>query len=506
MTSDLSRRGFLVLGSAALASVALAACTPAGETVLTPAKALADLAAKLRGRILVAGDTGFTAAWMPANGYFRDTVPLAVARVADEADVATCVNWCRDHGMPFAVRGGGHSYAGLSTSTGLIIDLSRLNSVAVDRLSWRMTTGGAATNRDILGATLYGQEFLPGGTCLGVGVGGLVLGGGIGYHTRYAGLTSDHLVRARMVTASGDIVEASATEHPDLFWALRGGTGGTFGVCTEFEFELAEVPQGDVVYYRYDFEGADAIHQMLSAVDAIQQTAPPQFVASAVAQPTPLGPDGDTRAAVAGWVRGVFIGTMADFTDIVAPILGGNPPAAATQRLQPWWDTAQGFTSEEAENHGWGDISRYTDRALSSKAIADLVELVVDCPQREAATHGEVWMLGWVGGEVVDRIGRTETAYVHRGMKSMVRPSPVWSDLASQDTIDELNAWTDEVIGAIEQETPRESYQHFPNRRLVDWQEQYFAENLDRLIDIKTAWDPTGLFTSAQTIAPRSET
>lgn len=504
MTAELSRRGFIVVGTLAAAGVALAACTPAGETVIAPANAIADLAAKLSGRVLLPGDSGFTSAWFPTNGQFRDAVPMAVARVADEADVVTAVNWCREHGVPFATRGGGHSYAGLSTSTGLIIDLSRLASTAVDRLDRRITTGGAATNRDIFGATQFGQEFLPGGTCLSVGIGGLVLGGGIGYHARYAGLTSDHLVRARMVTAAGEVVEASATENADLFWALRGGTGGTFGICTEFEFELAEVPQGDIVYYRIDIAGADAAGEMFAAVDALEQTSPPEFVASCYAQPMPLGADGDARRAVTGWVRGQFIGSMDDFMGLAAPLLAIDGISAQTVVAQPWWDTAQGFTSAESENHSWGDISRYTDRALPSKAIEDLVDLVAECPQRSASTHGELWMIGWIGGAVIDRFARDETAYVHRGMTSMVRPSPVWSDLAAPEEVRDLEDWTDAVLAAIEPHTPRESYQNFPNRRIVDWQEQYYAENLERLIEVKTAWDPANLFTSAQTIAPRA--
>jgi len=112
-------------------------------------------------------------------------------------------------------------------------------------------------------------------------------------------------------------------------------------------------------------------------------------------------------------------------------------------------------------------------------------------------------MLGWVGGPVLDRFARDETAYVHRGMKSMVRPSPVWSDLATPEQVRDLEDWTDEVIGVLEPHTPRESYQNFPNRRIVDWQEQYYAENLERLIEVKTQWDPDNLFTSAQTIEPR---
>ena len=137
--------------------------------------------------------------------------------------------------------------------------------------------------------------MLPGGTCLGVGIGGLVLGGGIGYNTHWAGLTCDHLhVDARSCTASGEVVEVDATNHPDLFWACRGGAGGNFGINTSFTFQLVEVP-ATVTYFRYDFRGADAAGAVLAAIherrpDGARRRSTPV----AMAQATPVG---ERRAA-----------------------------------------------------------------------------------------------------------------------------------------------------------------------------------------------------------------
>ena len=501
--SGFSRRQFLVVGTAAAVGIALTACTTEGEWITLEESALNDLAGRLQGRLLLPGHTGFTAAWFPTNGRFRDTVPIAVARVASDEDVLACLAWTKQHGLPFCVRGGGHNYAGLSTTTGLVIDVSLLNAVSVDRPARTMVTGGAATNRDIFNALDLGDAILPGGTCLSVGIGGLVLGGGIGYHTRWAGLTSDHLRSARVVTASGDIVTASSDENADLFWALRGGTGGTFGVCTEFEFDLVPVPQDDVVFYRFDWRGADAATAMFTAVDALQQTAPPEFVASGMAQATPIDSGASAADSMDVMLRGQFLGTRADFDDLIAPVLAGNAPLKTEIVSQPFWRTAAIFTSNEMENHSWGDISRYTDRAVPGATIETLVQHVADAPLRSATDNAQFWMLGWVGGSVVDSIARTDTAYVHRGVKNLLRPSPVWSNLSAESVARDLQQWTDAAVGMMEPDVLRESYQNFPNRSLVDWQELYYAENLPRLIDVKSAWDPENRFTSAQTIAPR---
>jgi FAD/FMN-containing dehydrogenase len=144
------------------------------------ASALEDLRARLHGTLMLPGDSGYAAASAPANGRYRTILPAAVARVADEADVVTCVNWCNENGVPPVGRGGGHSYAGFSTTTGLMIDLRRLNSLVIDYATSTAVSGGAALNNDFFIATEDGPLFMPGGTCLGVGMGGLTLGGGIG--------------------------------------------------------------------------------------------------------------------------------------------------------------------------------------------------------------------------------------------------------------------------------------------------------------------------------------
>ena len=149
---------------------------------------------RLRGILLLPGDPGYVVSSQAANARFDDIKPLAIAKCVDEADVVTCVKWSRAHGIHPVARGGGHSYAGFSSTEGLIIDVGNLNQVILNQHTGMAVMGGAAKNQNVLNATVFGDWVLPGGTCLGVGIGGLVLGGGIGYNTHWAGLTSDHLV------------------------------------------------------------------------------------------------------------------------------------------------------------------------------------------------------------------------------------------------------------------------------------------------------------------------
>jgi FAD/FMN-containing dehydrogenase len=210
----------------------------------------------LQGVVITPSEPGYDQARAVYNAMI-DRRPAAIARCLDERDVQTCVQFARAEGLTVSVRGGGHNAGGLGVADdALVIDLSAMNAVTVDPAKREVTVGGGATWREVDAAAGAHGLTVPCGVIGSTGVGGLTLGGGIGYLSRQAGLTIDNLLSADVTLADGTRVTASETQNADLFWALRGG-GGNFGVVTSFRFKAQEVESvlGGPVIYSLDSTG-----------------------------------------------------------------------------------------------------------------------------------------------------------------------------------------------------------------------------------------------------------
>ena len=213
-----------------------------------------ELRAAMSGTVLVTGDAGYDEARRVFNAEF-DRHPAVVAQCTSAADVAAAVRYARAENFEIAVRAGAHSVSGQSSvDGGLVVDLSRMREVTVDPEARRVRVQGGALLTDMNVATQAHGLAVPGGIVGHTGVAGLTLGGGMGWLSRLAGLSIDNLLDAEVVLADGRIVRASPDEHPDLFWALRGG-GGNFGVVTEFGFRCHEV--GPTIQFAMFFWGLD---------------------------------------------------------------------------------------------------------------------------------------------------------------------------------------------------------------------------------------------------------
>jgi hypothetical protein len=260
-----------------------------------------------------------------------------------------------------------------------------------------------------------------------------------------------------------------------------------------------------VTYFRYDYAGADDAAAVLAEFNRICATDSSGINPSYMAQATPIGSGGGKRGAITAFARGQYVGPADELQDLLAPMLKAATPTKSAFEERPFWDVqANVWASENPIPHAFGDISRYAKDPVPDDAVAKMIELLTECPHREDETNGSIWSLGWVGGAVMNKPARADMAYVHRGgMSTLLRPTPVWAAEAPTSVGDDLMAWTEQVIDIIRPHTPNESYQNFPNRELQDPLQEYFAENLDRLIDVKTKYDPSNLFHHVQSVAPR---
>src|SRR5215218_7280034 len=205
-------------------------------------RALRELARRVRGPVLGPGAVGYAAAARVYNAHFDGVAPDAVIEPLDSDDVRAVLRWADRHDVRVGARSGGHSYAGYSTlDEGVVVDLRRLRSITVDRGARRASIGAGARMIEVSDALARRGGAVPGGSCPTVGFGGLALGGGYGLAARAMGLTADNVSGLVVVTPDGRMRRVDARRDPDLFWALRGGGGGNFGIVTRFEVRVHRV-------------------------------------------------------------------------------------------------------------------------------------------------------------------------------------------------------------------------------------------------------------------------
>ena len=280
--------------------------------------AIADLRRRHRGPVITPDDAGYDPARITFNGMI-DRRPELIARPLDVQDVVAAVTFAGDADLPIAVRGGGHSVAGHCVGDGsLVVDLRLMRSVVVDPEAQTATCGGGSLWEDFDPTCQRAGLATPGGTFGDTGVGGLTLGGGIGHLIGLHGLTLDNLLAATVVTADGDVVGASESENPDLFWALRGG-GGNFGVVAEFTFQLHPVGQLLGGALNYDLEDAE---EVVSAWRELMRDAPDKLALFAVVARSAVARGEGVLVSVA------YFGDVDEGRDAIRPLFKGSTPVA----------------------------------------------------------------------------------------------------------------------------------------------------------------------------------
>jgi FAD/FMN-containing dehydrogenase len=453
-------------------------------------QALATLADRVSGTVVRPGGEGYEEARRVYNEMI-DVRPAAIVRCADDEDVVQVVRAAAERRMDLAVRGGGHSVPGFGTAEGAIVaDLSPMQSVQVDDAARTATAGGGTTWGRFNDVTAAHGLATTGGIVSTTGVGGLTLGGGIGYLCRAYGLSCDNLESARVVTADGALVTANADENADLFWALRGG-GGNFGVVTEFTFRLHPVTTiyGGPMFFELT-DGAAVLRYFRDFI----RTAPREyggFPAFQIAPPLPFVPAdraGEPFVAVVSCFNGpVEEGEriIQGFRDVAMPVaehVGEMPYAALNSAfdglvppgLQHYWKAA--YTGD-----------------LTDEAIAVHMEHGPKVPTVNSTVH-----LYPIDGAVHD-VAADASAFGHRDAGFAPVIAGMWPDPAqNEDNI----RWVRDYYAAIAPHSHAGGYVNFASPDDQDKVADNYGSNYRRLTEIKRRYDPDNLFHLNQNIRP----
>jgi hypothetical protein len=494
MSSPLTRRHFLkqAAGVAALASLGPLADLLAAEP--TPSPATWDHFAKsLHGQLLLPGTRGYMENYAPMNKLYASIRPAALALVESLSDVRKCIRFASEQGIPIAVRSGGHNYAGYSTGTGLVVDFKRMRGSSIDAGNATVALQSGARNQDIFNALAAHTFAIPAGRCPTVAIGGLVLGGGFGFSSRYLGLTADRLISTDIVTANGDILHCSAKENPDLFWALRGGGGGNFGINTSFEFQLE--PVANVALYKVAWDFRDAA-SVLQAMQDVIASAPPEL-SLRLGMGATGKPPAQLHDSIEISMIGQYFGSTDALRQVIAPLISAGRTIDVSISEVPYWD-AQRFFFKTAPVNRYSVKSHYVRQPISSKGIEILVRGVERRPGSGNPLGGGVTFFGW-GGRI-NSIAPMATAFVHRDAMLLMELDTGWTANDSIRVADEQLNWINSLSAEIQPYVSAQAYQNFIDPSLKNWRGAYYGQNYDRLTTIKRRYDPANLFHFAQSI------
>lgn len=454
---------------------------------------IAQLREQVRAPVITDDDPAYDEARAVHNGMF-DRRPKAVIRAEQVADVISVVNFARDAGLDLSVRGGGHSAPGFGTNDGgVVIDLSGMRHVHVNPSRRTARAGGGATWGDFNYATHAYGLATTGGIISTTGVGGLTLGGGIGYLARGYGLSIDNLISAEVVTADGHVRTASKDDNADLFWALRGG-GGNFGVVTSLEFQLHKVAQVYVGLFFYELDYAADLFRFFREFIPDAPEAYGAFPAFQIAPPLDFVPAdrvGDTFcAAVVHWSGPVDQGEQAmkpfrDLAPVVAEMVGPMPYPALNMAFDPLFP--KGIRSYWKGNF----VTELTDAAIEQHVIHGS-----KVPEVSATMH-----MYPING-ACHRVRADETAFAYRDATFATVVVAAWQDPAL-DT--ERIRWVRKYYDATLPHSEAGGYVNFmaddDGARVKD----NYSGNYQRLTQVKRAYDPDNLFHLNQNIPPSSQ-
>jgi FAD/FMN-containing dehydrogenase len=471
----------MYLWPAELGVVAMDFSTLDGGSVSISDTAWSDFVSSVRGQVVTPSDADYDIQRVVWNAMI-DRRPAAIVRCAGSADVRASVLFAHEHGVLVSVRGGGHNVAGKSIADdALMIDLSAMRAVHVDPALATVRVAGGCLWSDVDRETQSFGLATPGGTVSHTGVGGLTLGGGLSWQGPLHGFTCDNLVSVDLVTAGGDYLRVSEREHPDLFWALRGG-GGNFGVATAFELQLH--PTGPLVYGGPIMWPAAQAREILSAYAEVCQDLPDELSLAAGLIPSPEDMQ-PLVAIVAAWF---------------GPIDQAEAALAPVRALQPVADLAGPIPYVALQSmldaglpHG---LPRYWKSGYFTDLPGAVIDSLADADDRKP-TPISVQLLFHQHGAAT-RVGVEETAFPHRAPMWDFDAIAQWSEAGQADA---GVAWARRVWDEVAPYTSGVYVNHLDadDKSRV---RQAYGPNYDRLVSLKQKYDPENFFRLNNNILP----
>lgn len=457
------------------------------------ASAINDLKTRLRGTLLLPAEEGYDEARSLWNAMI-DRRPAAIVRCLGAVDILAGIRFARERGIALSVKGGGHNIAGLAVSDGgLMLDTSLMRGVFVDKSARTAHVQPGCLLGDVDRETQLHGLAAGLGFVSSTGVAGLTLGGGFGYLTRRLGWTSDTLLSMTVVTADGRLVRATDEHNPDLFWGLRGG-GGNFGVVTDFEYRLHPVgPEivGGMIAWR-----AEAAADVLEMYRTVQEQAPPELTCIALMRKAP--PALWLPKAVHGEPIIALVlchsGAVEDGERLVAPIKAFGRPVGDIVQRRPYvtQQTLLDATQPKGRRYYWK--SEYLAR-LSPDLLAKFVEHA----GRNQSPHSAVILFPIDGA--VQRLPEDHSAAGNRNARVVLNIAASWE--RREDDAANIE-WARAAWGDLRRFSTGGTYINFQTEDEGDERlRNAYGTNYDRLVEVKTKWDPTNFFRVNKNIAPR---
>jgi len=441
--------------------------------------AIDEFAVRLAGRVIRPADDEYDRARRIWNAAI-DRHPGLIVRCLGVADVIDAVKFARANSLLLAVRGGGHNVAGRALcDDGMVIDLSAMRGVLVDPKTRTVQVQGGATLGDLDRETHLHGLAVPTGVVSKTGVAGLTLGGGVGWLVRKHGLSCDNVISFELVTAEGGLLTASAEEHPELFWALRGG-GGNFGIVTGFRFRAHPISTvlGGLIAHPRERAG-----EVLRYHREFMATAPEELTAYAGMVTTPDGMPATVLLAC-------WCGDIAEGERVLAPLRAFGPPLLDTIERVPF------PAMQRLLDAAFPDGSyNYWKATFVPKLTDSVVDLVVEHGNRMRSPLSAVGVEFYGGAP--GRVSSAESAFAQRRAEYNIGMMAQWADpLESASHI----AWARQMYDALEPYSSGNHFLNFQSDAGADVIKAAFGDNYARLAEVKRKYDPTNFFSLNQNI------